>query len=268
MGEAIKDLSSIEIKTARYEKNQNLNDAVVLGRYSSAIREYKKAVDYYTYANKMSVGSDKDYAFEIFRSTIDGVSDSGFTMENVLAAADAALASENARLGQKIYTIKRTISGTKKSNMPEAVEKYINAGLKLVEGSDSDEAKMAYAELMVEHSLYITKDEAKAVEYKKMTMNEGWTEDAGGLNSFAWWCFENKINLEEAEKFARKGVELAEPGKNKAMILDTLAEICNLLDNCHESVELIKLAIKENPESKFYPEQLARFEKILAAQDK
>ncbi len=51
------------------------------------------------------------------------------------------------------------------------------------------------------------------------------------------------------------------------MNLDTLAEICNALDNCHEAVDLIKMAMVEDPKTKHYPEQHVRFEKILASQD-
>lgn len=98
-------------------------------------------------------------------------------------------------------------------------------------------------------------------------MTDGWLEDAGKLNGFCWWCFENLVNLEEAEKLSRKSVELAEPGRQKAMNLDTLAEICNALDNCHEALDLIKMAMVEDPESKHYPKQLERFEKILASQN-
>ena len=268
MESALTDLSSIDVKKARYEKEKTLNDAVVLGRYSNAMREYKAAVDYYTVANTMNTDTEKDYTYEIFGNTNRGVSDTGFSFDDVIVAADAVIASENVKFYTKIYTVQATVSRALKAENQEMVEKYINTGLKLVDGSDDDDAKLAYAELMVEHSLHITKDETKAVEYKKMTLPEGWTEEAGGLNGFAWWCFENKVNLVEAETFARKGVELAEPGKNKAMILDTVAEICNSLGKTEESVKVIKMAITENPDSKFYPEQLTRFEEIVATQNK
>jgi hypothetical protein len=93
-------------------------------------------------------------------------------------------------------------------------------------------------------------------------MPEGWDENAGDLNTFSWWCFEHKINLDEAEKLARMGAELAEPGGEKAMILDTLAEIVNLKGKPKEAVKVTKLAIKESPGRKFYQEQLTRFEKL------
>ena len=60
-------------------------------------------------------------------------------------------------------------------------------------------------------------------------MPENWMDDANELNNFAWWCFENKVNYEEAYQFAQRGIELAEPGLLKAYVLDTAAELCNVL---------------------------------------
>ena len=50
-------------------------------------------------------------------------------------------------------------------------------------------------------------------------MNEGWQDNAGDLNNFSWWCFENNENLEETEELGRRGVKLAQPGREKAQIL-------------------------------------------------
>ena len=93
-------------------------------------------------------------------------------------------------------------------------------------------------------------------------MPAGWESDAGGLNGFAGWCYENKINLEEAGKLARKGAALASPGAEKAEILDTAAEICNLLGNCDDAVLLAEQAAKEDPKSEHYAKQLKRFAEI------
>ena len=48
------------------------------------------------------------------------------------------------------------------------------------------------------------------------------------------------------------------------MILDTLAEICNERGNPREAVALIEQAMEQQPESDYYPQQLARFQERLA----
>ncbi len=50
----------------------------------------------------------------------------------------------------------------------------------------------------------------------------------------------------------------------KANILDTAAEICNLLGNCDEAVTLIKQALEETPDSETLKGQLTRFEAAAA----
>ena len=87
------------------------------------------------------------------------------------------------------------------------------------------------------------------------------------LNQVAWWCFENRVNLAEAEQMARRGVELAKAGRDKANVLDTLAELCNLNNDCSHAVQYIRLAIEEDPANEYFQNQLGRFEEILAQSD-
>lgn len=83
--------------------------------------------------------------------------------------------------------------------------------------------------------------------------------DPARLNNFAWWCFEENLNLSEAKTLAAKGVALANPGPDKAMILDTLAEIVFQLGDSKEAASIMEKAIREDPNSKHYPKQLDRF---------
>jgi tetratricopeptide (TPR) repeat protein len=105
-------------------------------------------------------------------------------------------------------------------------------------------------------------DTIEASVHRKAAQPEGWTEDPARLNGVAWWCFEHNVNLEEAEAFARRGVDLAQPGREKAMILDTLAEICHKRGRTAEAVVLIQEAIREDGEDSYYREQLERFQAI------
>ena len=120
--------------------------------------------------------------------------------------------------------------------------------------------------MMVDYKLYVEKDIEGAIELRKARLPQGWQQNPNALNSFAWWCFENNINLEEAEALARNGVELSDPGEGKAMILDTLAEICNLRGSCKDAVLYMEMAIENDPDRQYYKEQLERFQKELALQ--
>jgi len=130
--------------------------------------------------------------------------------------------------------------------------------------ASAEQYKNERKSLLIANALYVEKDKEKALALKRENQPEGWMDDAGKLNAFAWWCFENNVNLPEAEELARKGVALAKPGKEKAQILDTVAEICNARGDCKDAVTLTEQAIKEDPKSDYYPKQLARFQKALA----
>jgi hypothetical protein len=133
------------------------------------------------------------------------------------------------------------------------------------DSTDESVMKMR-AYMMPDFALHIEKDEKKAVQAKKEGFPTGWENSPGQLNAFAWWCFENNINLHEAKTMAEKGVELAENGVEKGNILDTLAEICNVTGDCEQAVELIKQAIAEAPNNEYFKKQLTRFEEILKTQ--
>ncbi len=204
-----------------------------------------------------------DYAFEIFKNTAYGARTDMFTFDEVLQTAEAVLNFKNQDVWSTI-SVARTLSRLgRQKKQTDQIEKYLKAGLDASADSQDEDIKRAHKLIMVDYSLYVTGDTSRAVANKRETMPNGWEKDAGQLNSFAWWCFENKVNLEEAERLARQGVELAEPGKQKAMILDTLAEICNARGNTQEAIRLIKLAITEAPADEYYIKQLERFQKTL-----
>lgn len=263
LNEATSDLSTIDEKTFRFQSNPTVKDAVSLGRYNSAMGEYKKAIEYYQQAQKLSKDASVDYTYRIFKNIADGARKDIFSFDEALQSADAVLTSKNQDTWNTI-SVARTISSlARQKEKTDQIEKYLKAGLEASANSQDEDIKRAYNLIMVDFSLYVTGDTARALENKRETMPDGWDKDAGQLNSFAWWCFENKVNLEEAEKLSRRGVELAEPGKQKAMILDTIAEICNARGNTKEAVRLTKLAIAEIPDNEYYVKQLNRFQKIL-----
>jgi hypothetical protein len=150
---------------------------------------------------------------------------------------------------------------------PKAVTPYLKIAVERTESSE-DEAVVKYrTSVLPSYALLVEKDETKAVEYKKASLGDGWMEKPGTLNSFAWWCFENNINLDEAYKMAKKGVDLSQPGPDRAMILDTQAEICNAMDDCQQALELIQMAIKDDPNREAYKRQEKRFLELLASKN-
>jgi tetratricopeptide (TPR) repeat protein len=267
LNQAMLNLATIEKKIARLQSNPNVKDAVSLGQYNSATGKYKKAIEYYKQAQKLNDDISIDYTYKIFKNTADGAVEDIFTFDEVLYTAEAVLNSRNQDIRNTI-SVARTISRlARQKRKTDQIEKYLKAGLDASSDSQDEDIIKAHKLIMVDYSLYVIGDTSQAVANKRETMPDGWENDAGQLNSFAWWCFENKVNLEEAEKLSRQGVQLAESGKQKAMILDTVAEICNAHGDTKEAVRLIKMAIAEAPDDEYYAEQLERFQKILSSSE-
>ena len=139
---------------------------------------------------------------------------------------------------------------------------YMTAALDASKDASSGWIADARKELLVDEALHVKGDKASAAKLKKAAMPEGWMTDASALNEYAWWSFENEIDLAEAESLARKGVELSDAGAAKAQVLDTLAEIRNARGAPGDAVELTRKAIKEDPDEARYEKQLERFEKL------
>jgi tetratricopeptide (TPR) repeat protein len=261
--DALQDESPITAKMARFENSPNFDDALVLARYNRSLNKHADAVKYYSATQKLNQDPDTDYRYEIFTSTVDGARKDIFTFDDAVAAADAVLASGKADADEKYGIARRMTSLAGKEGNSKLAAPYLKAGIEALDGSEDPDDQSDYATLMADYSLIVTGDSAAAVDYKKKTMPDDWLEDASQLNNFAWWCFENNINLEEAEDLSRKSVKLSEPGRAKAMKLDTLAEICNARGKTSEAVEYTRIAVKEAPEDEYYKEQLERFEDLM-----
>ena len=145
---------------------------------------------------------------------------------------------------------------------PALFAPYLEPALESSESLTDERAKRMRSDLEISGALLVKGDRDLAVAMKKTSMPAQWEASAGDVNKFAWWCFENQVNLEEAERLARKGADLAKPGEEKAEILDTAAEICNLLGNCDDAVSLAERAAKEDPKEEHYARQLKRFAEL------
>src|SRR5439155_17161097 len=139
---------------------------------------------------------------------------------------------------------------------------YLDPALKASEGVTDERSRSMRTDVEISGALLVKGDKELALCLKRKSMPAGWEERPSELNAFAWWCFSNQVDLEEAEKLARKGASLTSPGAERAEILDTAAEICNLLGNCDDAVSLSEQAAKDAPGEEHYAKQVKRFAEI------
>jgi thioredoxin-related protein len=261
---SIEDRVTVSKRVKRFQKSPSEEDALKLGNIRHSEGMFAEATAYYSRAK--SSDPETNYETMIFNSMAYGNYYNLYSPVQVRQQADAVLASANysdkdlMKVAFSMYKVSR------RANDISLFTPYLKVSIEETVDSKDEDIVHKRAKLMPDYTLHIKKDSKKAVKLKKESLPEGWQKEANELNNFAWWCFENNINLKEAEKSARKGIELASPGNEKANILDTLAEICNLSGDCGDAVEYIRLAVAEDPENEYFQDQLIRFEKLLASQ--
>lgn len=258
------DPTPIDAKSAAFEKEPTEVRAANLGYVRSAADDAKEASRYFREAERLAGKPVAAYAGEIFGAAVMGAFKGDGPIADVKAAADHLMGIEGVPAEDAASVALMMASLAKEKSDPSLLEPYLGWGIGKSASLTGEGADETRAELRIVEALQVKKDPSAAFELKRGAMKKGWEEDADRLNELAWWCFENKVALEEAEGYARKGIGLAKDGKQKAMILDTAAEICNLRDNCRESVALMTEAVKSDPEGEHYKKQLARFQDLLA----
>ncbi|RKZ14127.1 hypothetical protein DRQ50_09515 [bacterium] len=262
----VADQRTIVAKAEAYETEPTLALARSLGNAASTKYDFKGAVTYFKTAREMEPDpvAGAVYTEGIMTNMYYGTRMGQFTFDEIDAEArlvlDNPMAPLEARMG--VSTMMVSLAGAT-GNGPKAVP-YLETAMKISEGATDEDILGMRAELAVDHALLVEKNADKAVQLKHASMDEGWQEDPSALNEFAWWCFENDVNLEEAEEMAIKGIELAATDGERANILDTAAEICNARGNCEDAIARIKQAIELDPDKEYFRDQLDRFEKELA----
>lgn len=272
LNSAVENPITVKERRERFAKNPTETDARKLGELRAFEGYPAEAVAYFNRARALNPHSEVSYDNLVLSAMVRGFGVQLFTVDDVRKQADVILTSSGSSPKQLIDLAYLMTKVARKAEDNKILLPYLQAAIERTEGSGDTEVQKMRSNLLPEYALLIQKDVRKAVEYKKESFARAvapkdWRENANMLNNLAWWCFENKINLDEAEKLARKGIELAEPGQQKANILDTLAEICNLSGSCGDAVEYARKAVAEAPDNEYFQNQVVRFEKLLAEQN-
>jgi tetratricopeptide (TPR) repeat protein len=252
----------MEEKLARFDSKPTETDAATIARCQESMGTYRDAIDHYAKAAALS-GGKNGYNSEIFEASFSAWEDKSFTLDELTDAAKVYFHAEK-EPGELLTPARMMAYAGNESQNPQVAAPFIKQAIETTEGATDEDVVKGRKRLLPDYAMVVLKDENKAVAYKKNSMPEGWMEQPDQLNSFAWWCFENKVNLKEAQELAEHGVEISPPGPDKAMILDTLAEICNARGDCSEAVVLTQKAIQEDPNREIYKKQLKKFQDLLA----
>jgi hypothetical protein len=96
------------------------------------------------------------------------------------------------------------------------------------------------------------------VEIRKTSLGTGWENNPEKFFNFAKWCLERKIDLEEAETFARQAVDWASSDKLKVSVYNTLAGICEIRRKLDDAIRAMQIATGQDPSNEKYATELDR----------
>ena len=261
LNKALSDPELIEVRKARFERQPNSEDALILANHHATLNEPEPTLAYYQALEKLDQDLMDQYRYPIFQAKAKIARSNPEAFEEALKAAERVMAMDNTM--EKIYVTKTAASLAKRYNRHEIMADYTRRGLALTEGlTDPDSRDTRYYHDM-NKALLIDEDLMAAFQLKKSRLGDSWESESAQLNRLAWWCFENKVNLQEARQMAEKSVLTAENAEYKAAALDTLAEILNELGDPAGAAASIRKAIAEYPASDHYPKQLKRFQGLV-----
>lgn len=256
------DPVTVDARRRRVEERPSVDDAEFLARFAVEEGDWKGAVDAWTLAGKLDPSRRVGHAQDILFAMAEGLDSGAFSLDQVLRQA-ATLRDGASTAPGALVRVARLVAGiVPKDAAREILVPYVARALDASAGTRDPETLAGRRELLVLEALYVRGDRELAASLKKETLPEGWTSDPERLNEYAWWCFEHRANLEEAEALARRGVERSAPGPGRAAILDTLAEIRNARGDPGGAAELIARAMADDPSNDRYAVQKARFESL------
>ena len=257
---AISDPVSMQTRLERFETDPTEKDAAAVGAYYLQQMNSEKAVAAFLQARALSDSSDRTYASDLFMARLIGSYSGQVDLEGLITAAGEIFAAENLRAPEAIQVANAVAAAASREGKASLAAPFVDQAVSLAGSAVPDPSQeRAYENLLIEHALIVDQDAGRALELERASMGENWEESSEKLNGFAWWCFEHGINLEQAERLAQHGIELADDGSDKAMILDTLAEIRFARGDHKGAVEAAEAAADEEPGNEYYQKQLVRF---------
>lgn len=260
LNKAKSETITVEDRKARFKVKPIINDAVFMAQYSADAGDYLDAVSYYRKADSLTSGA-QDYSYEIFKNMANAIWTDQAKFSRILPAADAVLNAKRPNSASVIGTARIISRLAQKKGQTNKIAKYIQAGINAAEKSRNSKDAENLAILKADYKLYADLDTLGAVKLRKESLGSGWSTKPEKFYDFAKWCAERKIDLDEAEPYARKAAKLALDGEFKGQVLNTLAEICYAQGKTDEAISLMEQAMQQDPKQETYLERFLQYKK-------
>ncbi len=256
----MQDMQTIAERDAACRANPSLPGAQFLAKYYSDIRHYDDAIFFYQMAEKATDGrSDFDYL--IYKEIVNAVWNDLKPISDALVSLDTILISNKLREKNKIDAIRLLVKLAIKKDRTDVLPPYLDAGIALTANGQTRAIKSYHLAFGADKILYVEADTTRAVEVYKQALPDGWQDHGDRFFSFAKWCLERKINLAEAEMYARRATEYNPTGPLGGDVYATTAQICAARGNYADALKFIKMAYTEYPDNEEYGQLWIEYEK-------
>ncbi len=266
LSEAAADPVTLADRRTRLEESPTFADALALGKDGLSSQNHREAMGFLRQAQGLDAAAadEANVPILLFRAAYYGVGTEEVTPEHFLGVAIALLQSENLKPSYAIEICQKLVRAQSYLEEDELAI-MLEMAHPAVMAADEEKLQDRKQGVLTDYALIVEKDAEKAVGLKRGLMPEGWETNPDDLNEFGWWCYQRKINVDEAAGLMRTAVELSTSGSDQANYLDTLAELVNLQGNPAEALGLIRQALEMDPENEYLKGQVTRFEELIAA---
>ncbi len=257
---ALDDPVTWEERRARFERDPGVEDALALGKIAYTRDDALGAMTYLRRAQQLdpSAAQAGQASIFLFRAAYRCVGKGelaiaalGEIIEEVLHGPDLT-PDDVVEIGTQLLAAIPRVG-------VDTVRPYLALTSPVMPDSGAARWETGRRRLLVGYTLHVQGDTARAIALKRGWLPAGWQSDPAALNSLTWWCFENRVHTDEAERLAERAVETAVDGPDKANYLDTLAELVNLRGDRAEALRLIERALVLDPGSSYLQGQRQRF---------
>ncbi len=256
---ARRDLAPAAAKERRFREQPGAQDAIALARIAAEQGDLDTPLALLRRAQDLPGAPRAELARRLYEVQRARLGAGTSTLDEVRAAGAAAMAAtpvvdaDRAAVGADLAEL----AAERKD--PSLFAPHAAAALESAARLTGPRGRTRLAELRLADALLVRNDKDAAFAAKRDTLPEGWQKDPVALNDFAWWCFELGTHLDDAAALAQDGAGLAHDDKQKAMILDTAAEIAAARGRRDEALSFAREAARLDPSLDHYRKQVEKF---------
>jgi hypothetical protein len=198
------DPVTLEERKTRHARKPSFGDAFALGKDALYNKRCAEAKGRFEEAGRLDAQAalEAGVPIQIARAVFMGLETGEATLEDAGAITTQLIQSPDAKPAQILEACERLLRVVDTMG-PEKVTPLLEMAYPRLASLEDEKLKDRHQAFLIDYALYVEHDANKALRMKRANYPEGWDADAEKLNDFAWWCFERKVNLAEAEQLAK-----------------------------------------------------------------